>query len=205
MKLSEAISVSSSYTGAGAARAILDSAQIKNVLVAAALHPVNEYDPKRRIIYLSLRTFYRSTAEAVATGAHEAGHVLQHAYRYWPFMVRMKLFQLARCIAVLLPLLLVAAIVLHSRWLIFFVIWLYAGLAVFHLLTIPIERDASDRAHTMLLRTGIIGFGSDESKAVQKILRSFLWSYIFAFVLAPVRLFISAFRKLERAGGYATD
>lgn len=183
-------------TGGEAARAILNFAGIKNVLIVTSMNSVNEYDPPARVIRLSPRTYHYSTLDCIATGAHEAGHALQHAHGYWPFKVRAALFYPARAFAMLLPLGLIVAAFFHSA--LVFVLAGYGLLAAFHLLTLPIERDASDRAHHLLLRTGIIEFGSEDSKQIKKILRSFLWSYVFAFALAPIWLVTSIFKRHRR-------
>jgi uncharacterized protein len=185
----------SSYTGGTVARAILDAAHVRGVLVAANPSAVNQYSPINRVISLSLRNYYRSTPEAIAVGAHEAGHAIQHAAGYWLFMVRSTLFPIVRVVAAILPIVLLVAAVFHYPSLLIGALAVYLVMALFHLLTIPIEYDASNRAYMMLIQCSLIEFGSNESKDIQKILRSLLWNYALSFVLAPLWLFAALFKR----------
>jgi len=190
MKLSEALKVSSRCNGANAARAVLYTAKVEGVLIATRLNGVNEYDPRQRIIFLSLHAYHRATAESIAIGAHEAGHAVQHARGYLPFVIRAVLFTPARVAALLLPLLFLTALIFHTHWLVAVVVAGYACLIAFHLLTLPIEADASNRGHAALLTTGLVEFGGADSQAVKRVLRSMLRSYVFSFLLAPLWLVV---------------
>lgn len=188
-------SSTASKTGGQAAREILDAAQIKGVLVTANVKGENYYDPARRLISLSLPVHYKSTFYAIAIAAHEVGHALQDDRGYIPFRIRVWLFPIARNAACILPFaLLLCAITPSLHHSIFFVLWSYVALAAFHLLTLPIEIDASRRAHIVLLNSGLIRFGSKESEEVKVVLTSCCLTYAMAFLTAPVRLVKQAAR-----------
>lgn len=183
------------FTGGKVAREILDANHVTGVIVIGDSHSPNQYDPKKRVISLSLHAFHRRTPEAVAIGAHEAGHAIQHAERYWLFMIRAALFPLMKFAALFLPLCLLTAALLHSYALLMAVLWTYAAVIAFHLLALRIEYDASNRAYMALIANRLVEFGSDESKQIQQILNGFLWNYIWSFALSPLWLIASLIRR----------
>lgn len=185
--------VSSGLTGGQVARRILDLTEVKHVLVAANCRSENHYDPRQHVVNLSLTVFYKSTIRSTAIAAHEAAHAVQQARNYFPFKLRVALFPLARAAAIVLPIFILISLVTHSS-LLTFDLWAYGGLVLYHLLTIPIELNASSRAHTILLNGGMIEFGGAESAAIKKILRACALSYALAFLTAPLHLLAVLFR-----------
>lgn len=176
-------------TGAETARALLRF-QAPHVLIYC--DNTNEraahYDPKRHQIGLGRAFYFGDHIEAIAAAAHEAGHALQHRRAYLPFEIRRVLWPAAHNLGKILPIVLVLALLLHLPALLHFTLWSYVGLLVFHLLTLPIEFDASRRAIRGLILGGIAGNeigGGGDVNTVRKILRRAAWSYVAAFLTAP--------------------
>ena len=48
----------------------------------------DHYDPRAKVVRLSSHNYAESSLAAIAVGAHEVGHVLQHARGYVPLALR---------------------------------------------------------------------------------------------------------------------
>src|SRR4051812_4709118 len=81
-------------TGAEVARRILD----RNGLTAVPVKPApggplsDHYDPRERAVYLSEPVYSGASVAALAVGAHEVGHAIQHERAYVPFQIRSSIF-----------------------------------------------------------------------------------------------------------------
>lgn len=68
------------YTGADAARMILDSNGLYHVRIERVSGNLTDhYDPKDEVIRLSDSVYGSASVAAVGVAAHEAGHAVQHA------------------------------------------------------------------------------------------------------------------------------
>ena len=77
------------YTGAQAARRILDSNGLHDVPVEAVRGELSDhYDPRKRVLRLSQGVYGVPSIAAVGIAAHEAGHAIQHATAYGPLVAR---------------------------------------------------------------------------------------------------------------------
>jgi Zn-dependent membrane protease YugP len=65
---------------------------------------------------------------------------------------------------------------------------IFAGGALFALVTLPIELNASARAKKLLVQTGII-VGQDEQQGVNKVLNAAALTYIAALLTSIMQLF----------------
>ena len=75
--------------GAGVAAAILRAGGAPDRAVVVATEPLADfYDPYRKEIRLSESVFSGRTPAALGVAAHEAGHALQDAQGYRPFLLR---------------------------------------------------------------------------------------------------------------------
>src|SRR2546423_4445543 len=73
------VALRSNLSGAQAAREILDSAGLREVLIEEiGGHLTDHYDPKKRALFLSGENYEGRSISAVGVAAHEAGHALQH-------------------------------------------------------------------------------------------------------------------------------
>lgn len=77
------------YTGADAARMILDSNGLYHVRIERVSGNLTDhYDPKDEVIRLSDSVYGSTSVAAVGVAAHEAGHAVQHATGYIPIKIR---------------------------------------------------------------------------------------------------------------------
>jgi uncharacterized protein len=179
--------VGTSMTGADAARVILDRSGLAGMPVNVVPGRLTDhYDPMKKALFLSEENYHGNSVAAVGVAAHEAGHALQHKAAYFPLHLRMAL----------VPVTNIATNAAAFLFLIGFVIgmakWAMAGLIIFaiitffHLVTLPVEFDASRRAKAKLVELGIIR--ADESGGVSKVLNAAAMTYVAALVTSALQL-----------------
>ena len=138
---------SNRLTGAQAARRILDANGLHDVMIERVKGSMTDhYDPRTNVIRLSETVHDVCSVAAVGVAAHEAGHAIQHASRYFPIKLRMAIIPVTRIGSYLAMPLFLIGLILASDPLILFGILLYSCLTVFQLITLPVEFNASRRA-----------------------------------------------------------
>lgn len=175
------------YTGADAARKLLDANGLYDVPVEVVPGKLTDhYDPANRVMRLSEEVYYGTSVASIGVAAHETGHAFQHKQHYAPLEIRNAI---------------VPAVNLSSSasWILFFVgiifsipflarigVVLFAAVVVFHLITLPVEFDASSRALKLLESRGIL-YG-DEVKGAKKVLSAAAMTYVAAALMAVSQL-----------------
>lgn len=178
------VAASSGVTGAQAAREILNAAQIHDVEVREINDMLGDhYDPTKKRLCLSSDVFHTPSIAALGIAAHECGHAIQHARAYAPLKWRMSIVPVTQFASQILPLVIIGGFMFHISGLITLGIVCYAVLAVFQLITLPVEFDASKRAKVILQQMGMIQPGG-EATGVNKVLDAAALTYVAAFVAA---------------------
>ena len=149
-------------TGADLARHLVKRFEMEGVGVEECQPDQDHYDPDAKMIRLSPDNFSGKSLSAVAIATHEFGHALQHHQRYQPLELRSKLARfsgiaekIASAILVSFPLLMVL-----TKIPIFGLIMFLSGFAIMglpilmHLVTLPVEWDASFGRALPILREG---------------------------------------------------
>ena len=144
----------------------------------------DHYDPERRVVALSPANHDGRSLTAVAVAAHEVGHALQHHHGYRPLWLRHRLVRAATGVQRVGSVLMMAAPVLLvvSRSPTGLVVPLVAGLAsvaagaLVHLVTLPVELDASFRRALPVLNTGYLA-PQDRPRA-RRILTAAAFTYV---------------------------
>jgi Zn-dependent membrane protease YugP len=176
-----AMEVPTPLSGAEAARRILDDAGLNDV----AIEPVggtlsDHYDPRQRVLRLSRDVYAGQTAASVGIAAHEAGHALQHAQHYAPLVVRNIAVPAAQFGPAWFFIFFIAGLFLirlqPTLW------WIavggFAAAAIFQIINLPVEYDASHRAKKLLYNMGIVdAYGG---QAVAGVLDAAAWTYVAA-------------------------
>ena len=144
----------------------------------------DHFDPKRQIVNLSDSTYGNDSVAAVAVAAHEIGHVMQKEKGYVPYKIRSALVPVVNIGArMAVPLVLVG--LLLDLLLNFSSVGFYAAIAgiilyglstLFHLVTLPVELDASRRAKKMLLAEGVLT--EEEKPGASKVLSAAALTYV---------------------------
>ena len=168
-------------TGAEAAQAVMEQAGVRNVkIVAIEGNLTDHYDPMHRRLALSRENYYGTSLAALGVAAHEAGHAIQHKQAYAPLQLRSALIPITNIACQMLPWIIIGGFFLGIFGLIKFAVWLYLILAIFQLVTLPVEFDASARAKKILVRLSIIDH--EESQGVCETLDAAAMTYVAAFV-----------------------
>lgn len=178
------VAASSGVTGAQAARQILAAAQIHDVEVREINDMLGDhYDPSHKRLCLSSDVFRSPSVAALGIAAHECGHAIQHARAYAPLKWRMAIVPVTQFASQLLPLVIIGGFIFHIAGLITVGIVCYGLLAVFQLITLPVEFDASKRAKVILQQMGMVQPGG-EAAGVNSVLSAAALTYVAAFVAA---------------------
>ena len=178
------VAATSGVTGAQAAREILNAAQIHDVEVREINDMLGDhYDPMKKRLCLSSDVYHTPSVAALGIAAHEAGHAIQHARAYAPLKWRMAIVPATQFASQILPLVIIGGFMFHITGLITLGIICYAVLAVFQLITLPVEFDASNRAKVILQQMGMVQPGG-EAAGVNSVLNAAALTYVAAFVAA---------------------
>lgn len=172
-------------SGGELARHLLDRFDLADVPVETTKPGGDHYDPQNRVVRLSPDNHDRHSLTAVAVAAHEVGHALQHQRNEPLLALRHRLVKLAQtaqqvgaAAMVLLPVamavtrtpaagIVMAAIGLGSM----------ASATLVHLVTLPVELDASFGKALPILRAGNY-IQADDETAVRRVLRAAAFTYV---------------------------
>jgi uncharacterized protein len=166
-------------TGAQVAQEILNRMGVHNVQVEPVAGELTDhYDPSAKAVRLSEVVYGSDSLAAAAVAAHECGHVLQDVQGYKAMNVRAALVPAANIGSNIGPMLVVVGVVLGSAGGIFVNIGIALFLAVilFHVVTLPVEFDASNRALKLINEFGILQ--GEENRAAKKVLDAAALTYV---------------------------
>lgn len=178
------VAATSGVTGAQAARRILEAANIRDVEVLEINDMLGDhYDPMHKRLCLSTDVYNTPSVAALGIAAHECGHAIQHQSAYAPLKWRMAVVPVTMAVSSILPFIMLGGFIVPMLWmkLIMIAAVCYAVLAVFQLITLPVEFDASRRAKIILQQMGMIRAG-EEADGVNKVLDAAALTYVAAFV-----------------------
>ena len=194
-------------TGAQIARRMLDDNDLHNIRLERVSGTLTDhYDPRSGVIRLSEGVYSSSSVSAMAVACHECGHAVQHARNYVPMNIRTKLVPAVNFGSNAWIALLLIGVVLQSMRLVWLAIILYALAVLFHIVTLPVEFNASRRGlayiraentdmvyTTMLLATP----GSEIAKGAQTVLTAAALTYVVSALTSIMELlyFIFAFTR----------
>lgn len=175
------------YTGADAARAILD----RNGLSYIRIEHINgeltdHYDPSANVIRLSDSVYNNDSVAAVGVAAHEAGHAVQYADGYGPIKVRSAIIPITQFGSNLSTPLVILGIIFSSNVLITAGILLFCTVVLFQAVTLPVEFNASGRALKVLREEHFLD--DDEMKGAKSVLTAAALTYVAAMFSALASL-----------------
>lgn len=183
-------------TGAQAAQMVLGYYGIHNVTVEHVAGNLSDhYDPTKNVIRLSDGVFNGSSIAAVGVACHEAGHAAQHAQGYAPIKIRNSILPVCNIGSTLSIPLLLAGVIFSFEPLVWIGIGFFAFTAIFQLITLPVEFDASKRALSVIESNGLLTF--EEKNGAAKVLRMAAMTYVAALAVSVAQLL----RLILRYGG----
>ena len=134
-------------TGADVARRMLDTEGASEVgITRVAGHLTDHYDPRDNRLHLSDENYSRGSVASVAVACHEAGHAVQNATGYSMMRLRTSLVPAVNFTSQTWGLLFMAGLFLNILGLMQIAVAFFAVSVLFHIVTLPVEIDASRRA-----------------------------------------------------------
>ncbi|HKJ40209.1 MAG TPA: zinc metallopeptidase [Anaerolineales bacterium] len=152
----------------------------------------DHYDPRNKTLNLSKGVANVPSVAAIAIAAHELGHAMQDAEGYAPLRLRSVLVPMVNIGSNLGWVLIMAGLFLRFTELAWLGILVFAGGAVFSLVTLPVEFNASARAKQMLQQSGIIQT-DEEMRGVNAVLNAAALTYVAALITAILQLLYYVF------------
>ncbi|NLF82918.1 MAG: zinc metallopeptidase [Candidatus Gastranaerophilales bacterium] len=183
-------------TGADVARSILNNAGLTDVRVEPIGGELSDhYDPSKKVVRLSEAIYHGSSISAFGIAAHEAGHAIQDKQGYLPMKLRAGIFPAVQAGQMLGPLLIMAGLGLRyfagmgefTNLIALTGIALYGSVVLFHLVTLPVEFNASGRAIKALASGGYL-VDNREINGAKAVLTAAALTYVAVALYALVEL-----------------
>ena len=183
-------------TGAQAAEMVLRYYNIQDVRIERINGSLTDcYDPINKVIKLSDSVYDNPSIAAVGVACHEAGHAAQHAEKYVPIRIRNYILPVCNIGSKISIPLLIAGVIFSARPIIWIGIGLFAFTAIFQIVTLPVEFNASNRALNVIESTGILSY--EEKRGAGKVLKMAAMTYVAALAMSLAQLL----RLILRFGG----
>ena len=181
------VATKSGMTGADMARQVLRDNGVSGVeVVPVSGELTDHYDPRARVIRLSSGVYGSNSIAALGVAAHEAGHAVQHNEAYAPLKIRNNMVPVVNFAS-------------GISWWVFIIglfadmpVFLYGGIilfsmaTLFHLITLPVELNASRRAVVALANTGALS--DQEIQGTRKVLSAAAMTYLAALITSVASL-----------------
>lgn len=179
-------------TAAQAVEYVLRSHGLHNVSIQRVSGELTDhFDPTDNVIRLSEGVFCSSSTAAIGVACHEAGHAIQYAEGYGPIKLRSALIPVTNFGAKLSGPLIIAGFILAGFSESFILLaWLgvicFGLSALFQLVTLPVEFDASRRAMAAIDRQDLLT--EEEQKGVRSVLTAAALTYVAALMVSLMQL-----------------
>lgn len=182
------VAAGSRFTGYEATRRLIASSGLQGVKIQGTPGEMTDhYDPRDKTVYLSGGVANTASVAALAIAAHELGHAQQDAEEYFPLKFRGVLVPLVNIGSNLGWILIMIGLFLQLMQIAWLGVIIFAGGALFALVTLPVEFDASARAKRMLAESGIIQSDA-EMRGVSNVLNAAALTYVAGLVTAILQL-----------------
>ena len=185
---------STGITGAEAARRMMDANGLHGVainMLTTGNQLTNYYDPRSKSLNLSKQVYSSSSIASVCIACHEVGHAIQDVQHYAPLVFRngivpaVNLTQMASWPLIMFGLILSVTSPYGS--LLFLVgVGCFMFVILFHLVTLPVEFNASNRA---LEQMRVLGMANEEDYIGSRtVLKAAAMTYVAALATAVASL-----------------
>lgn len=135
----------------------------------------DHYNPANKTINLSEEVYGNNSIAAAAVAAHETGHAVQHAVKYPFLQMRSKLVPVTIAANKIMGFIMMFAIfggmfmhMFNSNTMLYIIIAAQSVIALFSLITLPVEFDATKRGLVWLENTGLTR-GEEQQKATHAL------------------------------------
>lgn len=193
---------SGNITGEQVARMILDRNGLRNIAVERIGGDLTDhYDPQAGVIRLSSSVYNSTSIGAIGVAAHEAGHAVQDAEDYVPIRIRNRIVPVCNFGSRVGPILIVVGCIFAGSNfginLMLLGIALFSLVALFQLVTLPVEFDASKRALRIIEESG--RFAKEDYRGAKKVLTAAAMTYVAALVTSVMQILYYVTRFLGTA------
>ncbi len=187
--------LSKNLTGAEIARLMLADNGLTDVKVTRVDGKLTDhYNPATKTVSLSSEVFDGRNAAAAAVASHECGHAVQHATAYAMLELRSAMVPVqnltSRIMNIIFFAMIFGAFAIEGLFsfdvAILVIIGCYSVFALFALITLPVEFDASKRALAWVQQRGIVN--SSEYDMAKDALKWAAMTYIVAAIAALASL-----------------
>lgn len=193
------VSALNGTTAGEVAQRILSAFGLSNVRVEHITGSLTDhYDPRTNVVRLSDSVYYSTSISAIGVAAHEVGHAIQHASGYFPIKIRSAIIPVCNFGSSVSPFLLLFGLIFNMPALYLLGIAAFSLVALFQLVTLPVEFNASNRALAILSQNGILS--ESELKGAKKVLGAAALTYVAALLtsLLQILYYLSRFQKNSR-------
>jgi len=179
------VPTSTGLTGAQAANNMLYANGVTGVPIQQGSIGEDYFDPTTNSITIDPDAYGLNSVTSLATACHEVGHACQYAEGYTMMKIRSSLVPVVNLASnAWMPLLLIG-IAMNALGLINAAIVLYAVAVLFHLVTLPVEFNASHRAMNYM---STINMSAEEQKGAFSVLRACALTYVAAALVSALQL-----------------
>ena len=191
-------------TGGDAARRMMDANGLGNVqikIVNGGNSLVNFYDPKTKSLNLSREVYGSNSVSSVCIACHEVGHAIQDATHYAPLAFRNGIVPVVNLTQMVSWPLILFGLILSSTspygsFMFLIGVGCFLFVVLFHLVTLPVEFNASNRALEQMRVLGMCN--EDDYIGSRTVLRAAAMTYVAALATAVaslLRIFLLAGRR----------
>ena len=175
-------------TGLETAEQLKPRVGLENVKVTRTKGTLTDhYDPRNDTLALSPEVADQPSVAAMAITAHELGHAMQDKTSYGPMRLRTTIVPLVSFGSNIGIILVMIGVLLSLSNLATIGVVLFSSTAVFSLVTLPVEIDASKRARAMLDQTGLVA-NEEERVGVKQMLDAAAWTYVAGLATSLLQL-----------------
>lgn len=185
----------SHHTAAEVARMILSSHSVHDVKIERVSGNLTDhYDPRTKTLRLSDSVYSSNSAAAIGVAAHEAGHALQHEEKYVPIRIRATLVPITSFSSKISWLVIMLGFVFtfmaegnnYGYYILLTGIALFSVTALFQLITLPCEFNASKRALEDIEASG--WYTNAEVAQSRKVLSAAAMTYVAALFVTIMQI-----------------
>ena len=175
-------------TGYDVARSILDEHGLTYVEIQVSQRGLlsDHYDPKTNTVNLSPKVYNESSVASVAVAAHEVGHAIQYAEHYGIIGIRNTILPFAIISSYAGWIVAIIGLLAQIDALLYLGILMLCIIAVFQLMTLPLEFNASSRALSNLSSGNYIN--ADEIADSKAMLSAAAMTYVAAFASSLLQI-----------------
>jgi len=194
------IGSSKKLTGFDTARKILDSNGLGDVHIVEVKGTLTDhYDPTRKVVRLSTLNFHEDSISSIAVAAHECCHAIQDKNKYVFMKIRSSLVPFVNLVSRAGYFAILIGLFLGRANIIYIAIAMEFATLLFHLITLPVEFNASSRALKQIEELDMVT--PEEHKGAKRV----LLAAAFTYVASTITVVLQLLRLLLIVGGRNRD